>query len=69
LLLDKFRDLVLNDKEKQNYNNFKYFIPFLNNAETEYAKAEIFTHMEFMMKRNGSLIDLISRTIKELKKV
>lgn len=56
----------MNDKEKLNYINLKYFIPYFASADEETYKSAIFPEIEFMMNRNGTMIPVIADTISHL---
>jgi hypothetical protein len=66
LISDKFKDLVLNDKEKLNDLNLKYFIPFLRISSLETFKSNIFPEIEFLLKRNGNMIPVIADVVNNL---
>lgn len=57
---------MLNDKESLNDYSIRYFIPFLNTVDKDTFKDRIFSHIEFMMKRSGSLIGIIADLINHL---
>lgn len=65
-IANAFKDLVMNDKEKSNYLNLPYFIPFLASFDEAFFKEAIYPEIDFMMKRGVSVVSIISSTIKAL---
>lgn len=63
ILSNKYKDLVMNDKEKLNSQNFAYFIPYLQSSDGATFKNTILPEFEFMMNRNGSMIPLICQSV------
>jgi hypothetical protein len=56
----------MNDKEKSNFHNIDYFVPYLGAIEEGLFREVIYPEIDFMMKRGLSLVPLISKTIKAL---
>jgi hypothetical protein len=56
----------MNDREKSNWINFPYFVPFLSKLDEETFRTQIYPEIEFMMNRNGSLIPVIGSTVAAL---
>jgi len=59
----KFNELVMNDKEKSNFQNIKYFIPFLRTVDEKTFTSVVYPEIDFMMKRSGQLIPLIKEVV------
>jgi hypothetical protein len=62
----KFCDLVINDRERLNYQHINFFIPFLKRIDEQTFKTQILPEIEFMMNRNASLIPLIGEAVSAL---
>ena len=65
-LCSKFNELVMNDKEKCSAINLPYFTPFLRSLDESTFRTEIYPEIEFMMKRNASLVPVIGETLASL---
>lgn len=65
-LCSKFNELVMNDKEKAAGVNVAYFTPFLRALDEETFKTQLYPEIEFMMKRNASLVPVIGLTVSQL---
>lgn len=56
----------MNDKEKQNFININYFLPYLTKVSEGIFREVILPEIDFMMKRGLSMITLIGQTVKAL---
>jgi hypothetical protein len=56
----------MNDKEKQNFININYFLPYLTKINEGIFRDVLFPEIDFMMKRGLSMVTLIGKTIKAL---
>ena len=56
----------MNDKEKCSAINLPYFTPFLRSLDESTFRTEIYPEIEFMMKRNASLVPVIGETLASL---
>ena len=63
---EKFNALVMNDKEKQNFININYFLPYLTKVNEAIFRDVLFPEIDFMMKRGLSMVTLIGKTVKDL---
>lgn len=53
----------MNDKEKAAGINVAYFTPFLRSLDETAFKTHVYPEIEFMMKRNASLVPVIGVTV------
>lgn len=60
LLTENFKKIVFNDKDKSGMEQLKFFVPYLNNMTEDFFTKEIFPHIDFVMKRTGTLIPAIT---------
>lgn len=63
---EKFNSLVMNDKEKQNFININFFLPYLTKVNEAIFRDVLFPEIDFMMKRGLSMVTLIGKTVKAL---
>jgi hypothetical protein len=56
----------MNDKEKSNFHNIDYFIPFLESIDEGLFRDVIYPEIDFMMRRGVTLVPLISQTVQAL---
>jgi len=57
----------MNDKERASFTNVAFFTPFLRSLDEEAFRASVYPEIEFMMKRNASLVPVISVTVSQLR--
>jgi hypothetical protein len=56
----KFSNLVMNDKEKSNFLNIPFFLPFIQGINEAQFVDLLYPEIDFMMKRGLSMVALIT---------